>query len=427
MRCRTLLPSARSGVRWHETLIKLAIGLNVSLGLLYIGFWLMLFAQGWMVASDFTAFYTGWTIALSGDGAHLYDLAYQGDIQEQLLAGRRFEAGVNPFNNPPHLVLPFLPFAWLPLDVGYLIWTGLQLILLIYVVRWFVLYLGRKWSRSERLLLLSALIAFPPLFVTTALGTFSLLVLLCMTQLYQALSQGRERPAALWWVLGTLKPQLMVAPFLMLLGARRWGVLIPAAALALGLGIVPMLLFGPAIWLDYTRMLQHYTTTFDLYSVTPSLMWNVRGTLTLLLGRDQAPLINSLSYLALAAAGSLVIWLWRGDWKPGTDGFDLRFALTLVLGMLTSPHLNQQDGLLLALPAALGYRALRGGVWGRPYGYFVAACPALILFGDRLGTGSTDGLLVRVPVLTMIVLACWLALALRRVAPLPAAARVPAG
>ena len=53
-------------------------------------------------------------------------------------------------------------------------------------------------------------------------------------------------------------------------------------------------------------------------------------------------------------------WLWRGRWAPASLDFDLRFALTLVIGLLTSPHLNPHDDLLLVPAAAIAYRGLRG-------------------------------------------------------------------
>ena len=59
-----------------------------------------------------------------GQGPDLYDPAVQAGVQKQILGGRTFEAGLNPFNNPPHLVVPFVLLAWLPLDLSYLVWAA---------------------------------------------------------------------------------------------------------------------------------------------------------------------------------------------------------------------------------------------------------------------------------------------------------------
>ena len=79
--------------------------------------------------------------------------------------------------------------------------------------------------------------------------------------------------------------------------------------------------------------LSRYVSTFDELSVRPSVMWNLRGTLTLLIGPDraaeQAGLINGAGLRRPDPAGCCgVAWLWRGRWSPTTPDFDLRFALT---------------------------------------------------------------------------------------------------
>ena len=62
-----------------------------------------------------------------GDGANLYDPAFQARVQKDDPRRRTFEAGLNPFNNPPHLVLPFVPLTVLPLTASYVAWAVVQL------------------------------------------------------------------------------------------------------------------------------------------------------------------------------------------------------------------------------------------------------------------------------------------------------------
>ena len=89
--------------------------------------------------ADYTAFYTGWTIVADGHGPDLYDIGTQTATQQAILGGRSFEAGLNPFNNPPHLVVPFVPLAALPMATSYLAWGAIQIGLLAWLV-W------RLWS-----------------------------------------------------------------------------------------------------------------------------------------------------------------------------------------------------------------------------------------------------------------------------------------
>jgi len=53
--------------------------------------------------------HTAWKIVLEGHGSQLYDPAVQAEIQRTILGGQTFEAGLNPFNNPPQMVLPTSP------------------------------------------------------------------------------------------------------------------------------------------------------------------------------------------------------------------------------------------------------------------------------------------------------------------------------
>ena len=57
----------------------------------------------------------------------------------------------------------------------------------------------------------------------------------------------------------------------------------------------------------------------------------------------------------LASVVTLVplIWSWRGKWQPAETKFDLQFALTVVVTLLASPHLNTHDLTMWILAGAL--------------------------------------------------------------------------
>jgi glycosyl transferase family 87 len=399
----------RGGIGWTT----LALSMQASFVLFHLLTWAWVMANDWFPGSDFSAFYTGWTMVLDGRGAALYDLDLQGAYQERILGGR-FEDGVNPYNNPPHMTLPFAPLAWLPRPAAVLAWTAAQAALLIWVIRWLLRGPAASWRPRERLLLVTAVLAFPPLMETVTLGSFSLLMLACLAQSYAALKRGRDGQAGVWLVIGSIKPQLVMLPGLMLLAGRRWRALAVGALVGGALALVATLALGPAIWRDYLTMLGRYTAEFDRLSVKPQLMWNLRGTLTLLLGREQAPTINLLSWVGLLAAAGLTLWLWRGPWRTDWPRFDLRLALTIVLTLLFAPHFNHHDGMLLVLPAVILYGYLRPApALARLFAALALTAPLFFFVADRLVGGSLG---VRVPALLMVGLALWLAAALRRTA-----------
>ncbi len=411
--------SPEGSTRRRIALTLTALGLGVFA--IYAGLWLALIVGGHTDQADYTAFYTGWTIVADGNGAHLYDIDTQTAAQQAILGGRSFEAGLNPFNNPPHLVVPFVPLAALPLDVSYLAWGAIQIGLLAWLVWRLWSAVAADWSRDERRVLIAVSLAASPLLITFLQGAFSLVACVAVLEGYLALRASRDGRAGAWLVLATIKPQAVAGLGVMLLVGRRWRAIGAGVAVAAVLAIVATVVLGPSIWADYLRFLSRYVSTFDELSVRPSVMWNIRGTLTLLIGPDraaeQAGLINGLGFVGQVLGLAAVAWLWRGRWSPTTPDFDLRFALTIVLGLLTSAHLNPHDDLLLVPAGAIAYRALRGMPGASRAGLILAVAPFVILVTNGISANAVDGPPIRVPVLLMAAFAIWLAVALSRGMP----------
>lgn len=112
-----------------------ALFLNLSLGLSYVGLWLILAQQGMFWRADFSAYYTGWAIVRDGLGEQLYDFDLQTRYQQQILEGRSFSQGLLPYLNPPHATLPFVPLALLTRADAFWVWSLVQAALLVWVFR----------------------------------------------------------------------------------------------------------------------------------------------------------------------------------------------------------------------------------------------------------------------------------------------------
>jgi hypothetical protein len=95
----------------------------------------------------------------------------------------------------------------------------------------------------------------------------------------------------------------------------------------------------------------------------------------------------------------------------------LRFALTLVLGLLFSPHLNPHDDLLLVPAGALAYGAVRDRVEGPRLGLALLVSPFVVLVLNGLTVNEPGSGPIRVPVALMIAFAVALAILLRRETP----------
>ncbi len=346
-------------------------------------------------------------------------LPFQAEVQQRILAGRTFEAGLNPFNNPPHLVLPFVPLVALPLATSYLLWGLVNLGLLAWLIWRLLTRVAVTWSRDERALLVAASLAAPPLALALLQGSFSVLVTVALLEVFLALRAGGERAAAAWLVVASIKPQAVLTTGVALLAARRWRVIGWAAVGALALAAAATAVMGIGIWAAYVRFLGDYVGSFDVFSVRPSVMWNLRGTLTLLNGPTTEPAtaatINAIALVGQLAALAAVAWLWRGRWDPASPSFALRFALTLVLGLLLSPHLNPHDDLLLVPAGAIAYGAVRDRAQGRMLGLALFAAPFVVLVSNPLSVNEVGGGPIRVPVVLMVAFIVALAVLLGRV------------
>jgi hypothetical protein len=390
-------------------LLRGALLLNIALGVSYVALWGMLAWQGLFWRADFSAYYTGWSIARDGLGEQLYDFDLQARYQQQILSGRSFSQGLLPYLNPPHATFPLIPLALLPLPIAFAVWTICQVALLVWLVR-LLLRISREWAARERWLMLATVAAFPPLLFTFQLGAFSLLMLLCVLQFYWSLKQGRDQSAGLWLLLGTVKPQIILLPGLLLLAARRWRALATIMVGGAALVVVSGALLGWRSWVGFLNALRTTSTYFGIFGIVPTTMYNLKGTLTLMLGNQQGPLINQISLVALAAVAILTLLLWRSPWHPEEPVFELRVGLTILLGLLFNPHLHRQDGVVFIAPAILFYIYLRQrGLSLRAFAVWALSCPLIVLVSEFTIDGSLG---IRVLVVMMGVLAIWMGKAL---------------
>lgn len=385
---------------------SLVLVVNISLGVSFAGLWLLTAMKGQFWRSDFSAYYTAWSIVRDGHGHDLYDLDLQTQYQQAILTEGQFEGGLLPYINPPYATIPFVPLAAFPRSTAFWLWSAGQVVLLVALLR-LLWRITASWKRREQWLLISGVIAFLPLFYTLMLGTFSLWMLLCTMSFSWTLKHRQETRTGLWLALGSVKPQQMLMPGFLVLGARRWHALGAGVAFTAIMVAVSLVYPGWQSWPDFLHVLSVISNTFDRMGIVPSVMYNFKGTLALLLGSTHQSLINQASLAALVLAVGATLWLWRGPWQPDDPRFELRMAATILLGVLFSPHLFPHDGLLLVAPAVFFAVYLRErGLPLRPYATFALSCPLLFLVAEFTIGGSLG---IRVPVVAMVVLLVWIA------------------
>lgn len=291
----------------------------------------------WVWKADFAVPYTGALILRQGHGAMLYSLAEQERVQEALLMRRGLL--LDPY--PPYHALLFAPLTFLGYRVAYLVWGGVNILFWL-----FFRYLVREESsriQAFQFLMLSGL--FFPFWVALIQGQFSILLLVSFALAFVGLKQHRDWTAGLALGLGLLKFQV-VLPFALIFALRRrWRFLAGLATAAGVLGVVSLVAVGPAGVASYAHLLSdtfRHPDKWAYVTIKPSNMPTVRGFVTGVLGRVVSG--YWLTGISASVSGCLILataWLW--DKQDRGANFDLMFAASVVVSLLTAPYLYPHD------------------------------------------------------------------------------------
>ena len=270
---------------------------------------------------DFLNLYTGASLALDGDFAHLHD------PQVQLARERRFVPELDalvPFVRPPFYAALLAPLALIPFQPAFWVWVALQIALLVCCWIWAL----RRWGPDA--------VIFGALFLPTALGVAHgqdcVVMLTILIAAYSLAERGRDGWSGAVLGLGLIKFHLFLLWPVALLARRRWRMLSGLAAAVALEALASLALAGASGIEQYARLL----TAKDIAHLSPSpeLMVNVWA-LALNVGGG-GPIFAALA-LALFL---LAIWrapLWR------------LFAATSTACLLIAPHVYGYDASLLLL------------------------------------------------------------------------------
>jgi hypothetical protein len=335
-----------------KRLLVLAAFASVIITALYLSVWVELASRGAFNPVDFWALYTGAHLVWDGHGNQLYDFGIQRHYQFQLLGAFPLLDRVLPFISPPHVALALLPLAIFPPQWAYTCWLALQMILIVLLLRVYIAESsGISWP--DRIIWIGAFVCCPMLFVTIYKGQISLIILLCIILWIREMRKGNDNGIAVWLLIGSIKPQLIVVPFLLTILARRWKALAYFAAGGTLIAAICAISLGPESIRDFVSCMLSMLRIDSGFTVSSVHMYNFKSFLTMLLSPGSLPLIRSLTFAGFLCALIIVILLWRGRVYVDDERFNLKMALSLLLGIFFCPHLFYYDTLLLVVVAKL--------------------------------------------------------------------------
>jgi hypothetical protein len=295
--------------------------------------------------TDFVHFYSAARMVREGLGPRLYDLALQQQFQARY-AGR---AGTN-FVHPPFETLIYLPFSIWTLGRAYLLWSTLNIALLLLTARLLQRHLFPDWD--WRLMGLASFL-FVPVLVNLQQGQDSILLLFLFVSAFAALRDGREFAAGCLLACGLFKFHFALPLFLMTLPGRTRRFSAGFASVAAVLVLVSVAISHWGVLVDYPRCLLHFPETAGAVLHPREEMANLRG-LGALLSAGNARLGSAITW-----AGSLLIfWLAIRGWSGGNnknadEDANLAWSNAVIGATLVGYHQSPCDLTLLLLPLVL--------------------------------------------------------------------------
>jgi hypothetical protein len=290
--------------------------------------------------NDFTFYLAAARIGLAHGWPSIYDLRLQQAELDALGSGIKV-AELARYISPPPVAWLALPLTPLPYELGYLAWSALLLVALVWT--WYVSAPGRG---LERLVLLAAALGWLPVIYALQLGQPALLVALGVAACCALLRADRPFWAGCALGVLALKPQLafLVPAALLVSGRMRafWGsvvalgVLAAASAIALGPGVA-----------DYAARL-------NFAAGVP-----VNRELTL------APLVGSVAVTRVIQT-AIALWALVLAYRLRRRAPEWVFIPALVGGLLASPYLHLDDLVMLGLAGWL-YLRTSPPAWTRAY------------------------------------------------------------
>jgi hypothetical protein len=263
------------------------------------------------------------------------------------------------------------PLGWFSAEVGLRLWFLANLIM--YFASALLLLSAINWTPSPKtfLVLMLALVAFPPLRTTLIIGQNTIFLLFWFSLSYFLLKRSRPFLSGLVLSLAFFKPHLiLLLPFFAL--KRRWRVIG-------GWGIGLVLSFLP-FWYLLGDWLASVVNTYELNLATGGCLRMV--SITTLVRCFSPPGIAIVIFwiLSLILIGG-AFWLASGRNTPQQPTFDRDMALILCVTTLALDNIRIADQMLLLLPLLVILRD-----W-----------PRLTSFGQRLWQAAMLGAVYIIP------------------------------
>jgi Glycosyltransferase family 87 len=336
---------------WNNRVHALALGLGLGLSAIIGPCWWSVVRDHSPTCSenktDFISFYTAaklmWT-----DRSALYDLEQQRLVQQPIDPSRG--RWVLPYFYPPFFAVVLVPLAWLPFSLAFIAMTLVNFALLIASIR--ILIQKLQLNRQQSSWLIVATFCNYGVHYALLEAQTSFIALILLVLYVTTLNSPAENRAGIWSGLMFFKPQLALAPVIVLIVRRKW----LAIGLVIGivgfLGLVSLLAIGLEGLKHYVAVMPGAVSGEDGLHVMPperpERMHNLRALAYFFL---PAPWRDYVWWSGTLAGVAFIVI--RGRANEGQVISIRQWTSILAAMILVTPHLHDHDLTLLTVPLAL--------------------------------------------------------------------------
>lgn len=309
---------------------------------------------------DFGVFYSAAQMVRHGDGSSIYDLDALAREESRTYERPTSRDGALPYFNAPAFAAALVPLTVLPVGTAaavFLLGSGALCAL---ALLW--LWRESRAGVAGAWVLLAMALVHQSTQDTVYHGQLSYVLFFSFVSAFWAFRRGDERLGGFALGLLLLKPNLLIAPLLILLWKRRRNALIGLGAATVICALVSIAASGPSVVWRYPEFLRQASLWDDEHGIGIAGMfgWNafVRGQL----GPGQADTVLLWSSLLALPTLAATLWTWRGPWRSDARNFAAQFSALVMCALLINPHVYRQDMILMLIPGFLMLGATDGRV-----------------------------------------------------------------
>jgi hypothetical protein len=390
------------------SLRNLLFAAAISLLIIYAAWW------GRMIATpeerngaDFIAFYSAGRAAQIYGLSHVYNMEYQQSIQEKVVGFQLADGQVLLYNHMPFLV-PILALVVQAHYAGsFLQWVLILLVIYIAGVLFFLRALSIGGQNQNFLLLFIATITFFPLFISLWQGQDTAFLFLGVIFWCIGILKKDDWLIGAGLALTTVRPHICITlavPLLFKNPGSWWRYLLLPGVLAL----TSVIILNRQGSIEFYKILM-ISSEGSWFGMKPAAMFNLLGFLIRIFRFQNSAMISSLGWLIYLAGVIMVCFLWK--YAKRVNGILL--GSTILIAIITAPHLHLHDLTLLIFPILFIMEARS----------IISANPQWILLPIGISFFLLLGILVEevyfiLPYLVFVLLT-WLLLSDRQKDPLP--------